>query len=275
MKVVCEICPHHCGLEEGQKGLCRARSNRGGQISCDNYGMVTALALDPIEKKPLRRFHPGSYILSLGSYGCNLRCSFCQNNGISMSDGGELELRQLSPRQVAEMALRLADQGNIGVAYTYNEPLVGYEFVRDCAEAVAEAGMKNVIVTNGTICREPLEKLLPRIDAMNIDLKAFTPEFYRRIGGDLDAVKQAVELAAGNCHVELTTLVIPGENDSEEEMEGLAAWVASVDPEIPLHVSRFFPQYRMKNKAPTEVEAVYRLASVARRHLKYVYEGNC
>ena len=170
----CELCFHRCALEEGQRGICRARVCRGGRILCENYGCITSLALDPIEKKPLRHFFPGSWILSAGSYVCNLRCPFCQNDSISMSDGGGLAVQRAAPEILADQAAELVSRGNIGLAYTYNEPLVGYEFVRDCAGLVRERGMKNVLVTNGTLLQEPLKKLLPLIDAMNVDLKGFS-----------------------------------------------------------------------------------------------------
>ena len=175
----------------------------------------------------------------------------------------------------ADKALELRLYGNIGVAYTYNEPLVGYEYVRDCASLVHERGMVNVLVTNGTIEEAPWRALLPLIDAANIDLKGFTPEWYRKLGGDLETVKRSISLAAGQCHVEVTTLLIPGENDSEEEIRNLAQWLASVDRNIPLHLSRFFPRYRMMDKTPALVERVYRLADVAREYLPFVYTGNC
>ena len=275
MKSVCEICPHHCALEEGQTGLCRARRNIGGRVVCDNYGKVTSLSLDPIEKKPLRRFYPGTKILSVGSYGCNLCCPFCQNSAISMADGEHARIVEVSPEGLAEKAEELVVRGNIGIAYTYNEPLVGYEFVRDCAALVKARGLKNVAVTNGCICEEPLKELLPLIDAMNIDLKGFTGRFYKMVGGDLNTVTRTIERSAQSCHVEVTTLVIPGENDSEEEMDALSGWLASVDAEIPLHVTRFFPCFKMDDRGPTPVETVYRLAEIARGHLRYVYEGNC
>jgi pyruvate formate lyase activating enzyme len=274
MKVECRICPHHCSLEEGQRGLCRARMNLSGTVTCENYGKLTAVALDPIEKKPLHRFHPGSKILSVGSYGCNLRCLFCQNSEISMAGGEKIHTDQIAPEELVEYALKTRSRGNIGIAYTYNEPLVSYEFVRDCAVLARENGLKNVVVTNGYICSEPLLQLLPFIDAMNIDLKAFTEKFYRKMRGDLETVKTAISLASKECHVEVTTLVIPGENDSEEEMEQLSSWLASVSPEMPYHISRFFPRFEMQDRGPTPVDAIYRLADVARRHLKHVYEGN-
>ncbi len=271
----CTLCPHHCTLREEETGFCRARVNRGGAVTAENYGVLTALALDPIEKKPLRRFFPGSLILSAGSYGCNLRCPFCQNSDISQAGGGNAAARRVTPEWLVGQAEALKGRGNIGLAYTYNEPLVGYEFVRDCAVLARGRGLKNVAVTNGCFGEAPLRALLPWLDAVNIDLKAFTPRFYRWAGGDLETVKSAVVLAAERCHVEVTTLIIPGENDGEVEMEALSSWLASVNPEIPLHVSRFFPCYLLQDRPATPVETVYRLAECARRRLHYVYEGNC
>ncbi len=275
MKIPCELCFHHCELDERQTGLCQARGNRGGTIVPLNYGKLTSLALDPIEKKPLRRFHPGRLILSVGSFGCNLRCPFCQNHEISMAGDGGIQTVEVSPEQLADKAMELRPQGNIGVAYTYNEPLVGYEYVRDCAALVHERGMVNVLVTNGTIEEAPFRVLLPLIDAANIDLKGFTPEWYQKLGGDLETVKRSIALAAERCHVEVTTLLVPGENDSVEEIRDLARWLASVNPKIPLHLSRFFPRYRMTDRPPTPVGSVYALAETAREHLTYVYTGNC
>ncbi len=272
--MICELCFHHCDLSEGQVGFCRARACRDGAIVPLNYGKLTSLALDPIEKKPLRRFHPGSMVLSVGSFGCNLRCPFCQNHEISMAGKGEIETVELSSEALADKALELRPCGNVGVAYTYNEPLVGYEYVRDCAALVHERGMVNVLVTNGTIEEKPWRALLPLIDAANIDLKGFTPEWYKRLGGDLETVKRSISLAAERCHVEVTTLLIPGENDSVEEIRSLAQWLASVDRNIPLHLSRFFPRYRMTNRPPTPVERVARLADAAREHLSLVYTGS-
>lgn len=274
MSTRCELCFHHCTLNEGQAGLCRARGNLGGRIVPLNYGRITALALDPIEKKPLKRFYPGSFVLSVGSFGCNLRCPFCQNAQISMT-GEESPTGECPPEKLVRQAESLKERGNIGLAYTYNEPLIGYEYVRDCAALVHEAGMLNVLVTNGTIEDGPWRELLPLIDGVNIDLKGFTEEYYHRLGGDLETVKHSIILAAGNCHVEVTTLIVPGENDIEGEMRSLSTWLASVNPEIPLHVSRFFPRYHMTGRPPTPVDKVYRLAQVAREKLRYVYTGNC
>ncbi|MCL2121516.1 MAG: AmmeMemoRadiSam system radical SAM enzyme [Clostridiales bacterium] len=273
---VCGICPRHCHLQVGQTGKCRARRNRDGVVVSDNYGVVTSLALDPIEKKPLYHFHPGSRILSAGSFGCNMRCPFCQNSQISMAGRASFQpATERQPEQLVEAALAERTRGNIGLAYTYNEPLVGYEFVLDCAKLASAAGLQNVLVTNGYICRAPLLTLLPYIHAMNIDLKGFRASYYTSLGGDLATVKETIELAASLCHVEVTTLIVPGENDSEAEITELARWLAGVNPDIPYHVSRFFPRWQMADRAPTPVGKVYALADTARQFLHYVYEGNC
>ena len=275
MSARCELCFHRCELAEGQTGFCRARVCRDGAVVPLNYGKLTSLALDPIEKKPLRRFLPGSLILSVGSFGCNLRCPFCQNHEISMAGDGMIQTVEVSPEQLADKAMGLLPQGSIGVAYTYNEPLVGYEYVRDCATLIHDRGMVNVLVTNGTIAEKPWRELLPCLDAANIDLKGFTRSWYRRLGGDLDTVKRSITLAAEQCHVEITTLLIPGENDSAKEVRTLAKWLASVSPDIPLHLSRFFPRYQMQDRPPTPIDRVYQLAQEARTWLTYVYTGNC
>ncbi len=274
-RVKCGICPHNCVLDEGQVGFCRARSNQGGIIRDDNYGQVTSMALDPIEKKPLYRFHPGSYILSVGSFGCNLRCSFCQNYEISMADISRRGTVYVSPEELVGKACELIPKGNIGIAFTYNEPLIGYEYVRDCSELLKKQGLASVLVTNGYINEEPLKELLPLIGAMNIDLKSFSEEFYKKISGHLEPVKRTIEISAKDCHVEVTTLIIPGLNDSEEEMRELSGWLAGVDDSIPLHISRFFPRYKMTDKNVTPVKTVYFLARIARENLKFVFEGNC
>lgn len=275
MRVVCEICPHQCGLEEGHIGFCGARTNINGKVTCTNYGRLTSMALDPVEKKPLARFMPGGMILSVGSYGCNLRCSFCQNCEISMADGSTARTFDVPPKALVSKAVELKPEGNIGIAYTYNEPFIGYEYVFDCAKLAHERGLKNVLVTNGYVCEMPLRNLLPYVDAMNIDLKGFTEEFYRALRGDLETVKRTIAAAWKSCHVEVTTLIIPDENDSPSEMEELSSWLSSIDPEIPLHVSRFFPRYKYAHKSPTPVGSVYNLADIARKKLKYVFTGNC
>ena len=276
---VCNVCFRRCNIAEGQTGFCGGRVCREGQVTCGNYGRVTALALDPIEKKPLRRFRPGEMILSVGSYGCNLRCPFCQNNGISWSEEAMSMARRahrITPAQLADLAEQYIDQGNMGVAFTYNEPLIGYEFVRDTAKLVREKGMVNVMVTNGTAELSVLEELLPFMDAMNIDLKGFTDRYYEEVlGGDRRMVMEFIRRAAADCHVELTTLVVPGENDSEKEILELAGWVADLDPDIPLHLTRFFPQFHMTDRPPTDVGQLLHLVETAKQRLRYVYAGNC
>lgn len=280
--VVCDVCFRQCKIEEGQTGFCGGRTCRHGQIVAANYGRLTSLALDPIEKKPLKNFHPGSMILSLGSYGCNLRCPFCQNSSISWSQKAfEYKDRAefYEPEEIVKTALELRARRNIGLAFTYNEPLVGYEFVRDTARLAKEAGLQNVLVTNGSATQKVLNEILPYIDAMNIDLKAFTDHFYRDfIGGDFQMVKDFITTATGACHVELTTLIIPGENDSEEEMRELSAWVASLENQtgkkIPLHITRFFPAFKLTDRAPTPVNTILRLVEVAKENLDFVFPGN-
>lgn len=268
-KAPCPVCPHHCKLAEGNVGLCRARGGQGGK-NCLNYGEISSLALDPIEKKPLKRFHPGGAVLSIGSFGCNLRCPFCQNHELSMaSPGGG---RRMTPQELADLAVSLKPRGNIGLAYTYNEPLVGWEFVRDCAREIRARGMKNVLVTNGSFCVEPMEELIPLIDAANVDLKGFTQGYYDWVGGDFEAVKRFIAYLAGTCHVEVTTLVVPGRNDGVQEIDALAAWLSTLG-DIPLHLSRCFPRYRF-DAPPTPSSMLYRLADAARAHLKHVYLGN-
>lgn len=274
-KLECNVCHHHCKLSENQTGLCKARTNTGEKIVPLNYGEITGIALDPIEKKPLRRFYPGRQILSVGSYGCNLKCSFCQNHNISTVGKDELNIQKSSPESLVQVAKDLISRDNIGLAYTYNEPLVGYEFVRDCARLAKENNLKNALVTNGCFTEEVLKEIAPYIDAFNIDLKAFSDNFYKDIGGDFEMVKNFIKLAHKSAHIEITTLIIPGENDSEEEIINLTDFLASISSEIPLHISRFFPIYKMKEKNPTEIKTVYNLAKIARRKLKYVYEGNC
>ena len=279
---ICDVCFRQCKLEEGQTGFCGARICRDGKIVAGNYGKLTSVALDPIEKKPLKMFMPGSQILSLGSYGCNLRCPFCQNSSISWSQKAfEFKDRAeyYEPEEIVKSALELRGHGNIGLAFTYNEPLIGYEFVRDTAKLAKESGLQNVLVTNGTATQKVLKEILPYIDAMNIDLKAFTDRFYSDfIGGDFQMVKDFITGAAKTCHVELTTLIIPDENDSEDEMRKLSAWVTTLEKQagkkIPLHITRFFPAFKLTDKNPTPVTTILHLVEVAKKNLEYVFPGN-
>lgn len=279
----CSVCFRHCDIPEGHLGFCGGRICRDGRVEAYNYGRVTSIALDPIEKKPLARFCPGSNILSVGSFGCNLRCPFCQNYEISWSEQARRfaeTAETVSPEALVELALETRDRGNVGIAFTYNEPLIGYEFVRDTARLAKAEGLKNVIVTNGTAELSVLEELRPYIDAMNIDLKGFTDRYYNEVlGGDRQQVMAFIEEAVTFCHIELTTLIVPGENDSEAEMRELSAWVGRLKnpdgEDVPLHISRFFPRFNMQDRGPTDVRTVYRLADIARENLKYVYTGNC
>ena len=274
---VCETCPRHCRLADGAFGFCRARRAERGRVVAANYGMISSLALDPIEKKPIAFFRPGSMVLSVGSFGCNLRCPFCQNDGISQHGGEEVPCRAATPADLADLAAKLREErGNIGLAYTYNEPLVGWEFVRDCAREVRARGMCNVLVSNGCASEDVVADLAPLVDAANIDLKGPSQEYYDWLGGDYNAVCRTVRtLHAAGCHVEVTTLVVPGRNDTDADMEAIAAFVASVSPDMPLHVTRFFPRWRMADASPTPVATVRHLADVARRHLRRVLVGNC
>lgn len=276
-QVLCDVCPKFCKLREGQIGFCRARSNIGGKIVPINYGQATSLALDPIEKKPLMRFCPGTFILSYGSYGCNLRCPYCQNASISMAGPDNCPHRLITPEGLTDLAVNLSKQepGNIGVAFTYNEPTVCFEFIRDTSKLLHEAGLKSVVVTNGGLVRKYADELLPHVDALNIDLKGFSDEFYRYVKGEFDTVKEFIKAAVEHkCHVELTTLVIPTKNDDPEEMEREVEWIASISPEIPLHLSRFFPRYKVDDLPPTPAETIYRLKDIAQKKMKYVYTGN-
>ena len=283
----CEVCFRHCEIKDGELGFCKARIAKDGRVFAANYGKITGLALDPIEKKPLNRFHPGKMILSVGSYGCNLRCPFCQNSDISWGEeilSREKESKKITPEELVELALSTKSRDNIGIAFTYNEPLIGYEFVRDTARLSHEAGLLNILVTNGTAEISVLKELEPYIDAMNIDLKGFTENYYNKtLCGNFDMTKSFIEEAVKFCHVELTTLIVPGENDTEDEMRKISSWIRSlkdssgneIGQSIPLHISRFFPRFHMKEKEPTDVSLIYHLADVARENLNCVYTGNC
>ena len=279
---VCDVCFRHCKLEENSTGFCGSRTCLNGKIIPANYGKLTSLALDPIEKKPLKMFRPGSQILSLGSYGCNLRCPFCQNSSISWSQKA-FEYKDnadfYEPEEIVKSALELQARGNIGIAFTYNEPLIGYEFIRDTARLAKDVGLQNVLVTNGTATQKVLYEIAPYIDAMNIDLKAFTPRFYRDfLDGDFQMVKDFITGAVQSCHVELTTLIIPGENDSPQEMRELSSWVATLEKQynkkIPLHITRFFPMFKLTSKEPTPVGTIMKLVEIAKQNLEFVFAGN-
>jgi len=270
-EVKCGLCPHKCNIKEAGIGICGVRENRDGTLIASGYGSITSIALDPIEKKPLYMFHPGKKIVSIGGYGCNLHCPFCQNHHISM-DYQSVRRERMTPETIKEVALMAIEDENIGLAYTYNEPLIGYEFIIDCATLIHEAGLVNVLVTNGYINNEPLEDLLPLIDAMNIDFKGYINKTYRRLGGTPEPVMHTIETSNKVCHVEVTTLVIPNEN--EEDVEEIAKWLSAIDPEIPYHLSRFYPRYKYSDKTPTQKETMYRLRDIAQRYLSNVFIGN-
>lgn len=273
-EAICPVCPHHCRIPDGARGKCKARRNEGGKIICANYGKLTALALDPIEKKPLIRYYPGSMILSVGSFGCNLSCPFCQNHEIADANETDFgQFREISPNQLCQIAEQERARKNLGAAFTYNEPLIGYEYVRDAAKLIHEAGMKNVLVTNGMAELPVLEELLPFIDAMNIDLKGFRPEIYRYLGGSLKTVKAFIVRAAACCHVELTSLIVPGMNDNPQDMERQAKWIADIDPDIPLHLTRYFPRHKMR-RPPTDLSLLKHLKEIADKDLTCVCLGN-
>ncbi len=277
----CLLCPHRCAIPMGKTGRCRVRANFGGSLVASAYGVVSALALDPIEKKPLARFHSGSRVLSAGFYGCNLSCAFCQNHEISQrgvpGEGslGAFGYARFSPDGLVSEALLARNRGNIGLAFTYNEPFTNFEFMLDCARSARESGLLNVIVTNGFVNPDPLEEILPFVDAMNIDLKSWNDGFYRELcGASLPPVLRTIERAARSCHVEATTLLIPGLNDSEEEIDSISSWLASVSADIDLHLTRHHPAYRLSEPDPIAVDRLTSLAGIARARLKYVHCGN-
>ncbi|MGP1367570.1 MAG: radical SAM protein [Schwartzia sp. (in: firmicutes)] len=272
-RVVCPVCPHHCALADGETGRCRARAARKGAVVSLNYGRVASLCLDPVEKKPFARWMTGKFILSVGSFGCNLRCPFCQNDAISQA-GAAFPTTAVSPIDLARLAGELIPRGNVGVAFTYNEPLIGYEYVRDTARLLKAAGLSAAVVTNGCIAPRLFGALLPLVDAFNIDFKGWRSSFYDWVGGDLAAVKENIREAAAAAHVEVTTLIVPGKNDDPADMEAEAAWLAEISPTLPLHISRYFPRFLTTEIPAMPVAVIHRLAEVARRHLRYVYEGN-
>ncbi|GAB6138756.1 AmmeMemoRadiSam system radical SAM enzyme [Halanaerobaculum tunisiense] len=268
-QVECQLCPHFCQLREGETGRCQVRQVTAGQLRATTYNQVSSLALDPIEKKPLYHFQPGSQILSLGTVGCNLECKFCQN--YQLAHNLEAPTKEITPQQAVDIACQ---EDCIGLAYTYSEPAVWYEYILETAQLAQQAGLKNVLVTNGMINPEPLEELVPYIDAMNLDIKAFQEEFYQEIcQGSLAPVKRTAQLVQQELLLELTTLVIPGLNDSPAEIKELVSWIKQLGVEIPLHLSRYFPRYQL-NKNPTPVATMLQAAEIASEHLNHVYLGN-
>lgn len=270
--IKCQLCPHHCRLKPGQTGVCRVRKNCDGVLIAANYGQVSALAIDPIEKKPLFHFYPGKNILSVGTYGCNFSCLFCQNYAIAHH---KPHLHYIEPDSLVDIAIKAQEENSIGLAFTYNEPSIWYEYILAVAPLLKEQGLKVVLVTNGYIEEKPLEVLLPFIDAVNIDVKAFSADFYRKIcRGTLEPVLKTVEYLSAKVHIELTTLLIPGKNDQPEEIQALYQWLAGVDPKIPLHISRYFPSYKMQDIPPTPPEVINNARNIALDYLEYVYIGN-
>lgn len=267
-KTRCVLCPHRCLISNHHTGLCLARQNEEGVLYAASYGELTSYTVDPVEKKPLYNFYPGKELFSIGSWGCNFKCTFCQNWQISQQ-------KVVTEHFESEDIIRITKENNsIGVAYTYNEPLIWYEFVYDTCRLARESKLKNVIVTNGYISEEPLKELLPFVDAINIDLKSFSEAFYREVcAGQLDPVLRTIKQSYdAGVHVELTTLVIPGLNDNED-INRIVDWVAALSPDIPLHFSRYFPKYKM-NLEPTDLEALNAVYEIGKKKLKYVYMGN-
>lgn len=269
-RVQCVLCPHYCRVKDGDAGFCGARRNTGGKLYSLNYGRVAAVALDPIEKKPLYHYHPGEFVLSVGTVGCNLSCLFCQNWSISKEMQSPTE--PMTPEEVIEKTKRL---NSFGIAYTYNEPFMWYEFILETAKLAKRAGLENVLVTNGYVNKEPLKELLPFIDAMNIDIKSIEDGFYRKIcSGSVEEVLATIKESVRNCHVELTNLIIPTLNDSDENFIRLTDWIhENAGERVPLHFSRYFPCYKM-TIPPTPVETLRRAEAIAKKKLKYVYLGN-
>ena len=270
-RVKCLLCPHGCVIKDGATGRCRARTTVAGELKAAGYGLISSAGMDPIEKKPLYHFRPGETIFSIGGWGCNFSCVFCQNWSISQ------ELVEGSTRYEPSLIVKQAsDAGSMGIAYTYNEPIINYEFVRDCSVAGREAGLANVLVTNGFVMPEPADRLLPLIDAVNIDIKSMEDSFYReQCGGRLEPVLDfALRSKKAGCHVEITNLVIPGLNDSEEVIEKLAVWVrGNLGEYTPLHLSAYYPQYKSEIPSTPQkaLEDAHRICSA---HLAHVYLGN-
>lgn len=275
-RVRCGLCAHRCRIDPGARGICGVRENRKGILLSLVYGSILAENVDPIEKKPLFHLLPGSRSFSIAAAGCNFRCSFCQNHDISQMprEKGKIFGRERTPEEVVEQALR---SGSRSIAYTYTEPTVNFEFAYATAGIARERSLKNVFVTNGYMTPEMLELIAPRLDAANVDLKAFRDDFYRKECGArlqpvLDSLRKMKELGIW---VEVTTLLIPGLNDEEEELGELAAFIVSLGAETPWHISRFHPRYRMTERPPTPASSIHRAAEIGRSAgLRYVYCGN-
>ena len=268
-EVRCLLCPHVCEIYPSRFGKCGVRSNKSGKLFSLNYARVSSISMDPIEKKPLYHYYPGEQILSIGTIGCNFKCPFCQNWSISQ---GGATTRGMTVESIVNLAV---DNGSFGIAYTYNEPFIWYEFVLETAKLARERGLKNVLVTNGYINHDPLKEMLPYIDAMNIDLKSFDDDFYRTIcGGRLDPVLNTItESFHAGCHIELTNLIITDLNDNMDMIENMVGWVSELSRDIPFHFSRYFPNYHLENQA-TDINKIHNARKIALNHLNYVYTGN-
>ena len=273
-RIVCTLCRHHCKLKDGQVGICGVNGNKGGRLKKLVYGKISALNIDPVEKKPLYHFLPASSALSLGTVGCNFRCPFCQNWQISQSR--EIEgSHDISPQELVSLAL---ERGCESIAYTYNEPTIFYPFAKDVAILAREHGIKNIFVSNGMESPEVIEDMKGVIDAFNIDLKSFDEEYYKKVlKGSLEGVLDTLKrLKEGDFWLEVTTLIVPGDNDSDEELHKIAAFIAEeLDPFTPWHISAFHPDYKVKDKLPTPIETLNRAREIGRSHsLAYIYMGN-
>lgn len=276
--VRCNLCRHRCTIKPGNRGICHVRENRGGVLVSLVYGMAVAEHIDPIEKKPLFHVLPGSSTYSIATVGCNFRCRHCQNHSIAQFEPGAdgyVGGHFVSP---AEIVQRAVESGCRSISYTYTEPTVFYEYVLETAQLGQAAGLKNILVTNGYITTEALDILAPLIDAANIDLKGFDPRFYERVvGGKLEEVLDCIrDYQRHGIWLEITSLIIPGENDSDEQLNGMAAFIAEeLGIQVPWHISRFFPQYRMTDRAPTPPDSLERALQAGKRnHLQHLYVGN-
>lgn len=268
-KIKCFLCPNGCIIAPGKKGVCGVRKNIRGELDIPFYGRLSGIALDPIEKKPLYHFYPGKMILSVGFWGCSFRCPFCQNYHISQQtrEGSEY----IGPEKLVDLAI---SRNSFGIAYTYSEPLIHMEYLLDTAKIAKKRGLKNVLVSNGYVNSEPAEDFLEYLDAANIDLKSFNPDFYKKeIGGNLDEVKRFLTQAVHKIALEVTTLVIPTKNDTISEVGDIARFLASLDPDIPYHLSCYYPTYHY-SIPPTSASAISKFAEHAKKYLNYVYLGN-
>jgi pyruvate formate lyase activating enzyme len=275
-RIQCDLCPRDCKLHEGQRGLCFVRAREGDAMVLTTHGRSSGFCIDPIEKKPLNHFHPGSRVFSFGTAGCNLACKFCQNWDISKSREMDRLMDEASPERIAEVA---AETGCRSVAFTYNDPVIFAEYAMDAADACHARGVKTVAVTAGYIHPEPRREFFAKMDAANVDLKAFTEDFYfQQTGAHLAPVLDTLEYIAHetDCWLELTTLLIPGANDSTAELEALTRWVAEhLGPDVPLHFTAFHPDYRMTDVPPTPASTLRRAREIGRANgLRHVYTGN-